>query len=63
MENLIKEYQQTADDIQSKIFKLKAELPHTRGEKYIQNCKRLTQLHEMYEDTCYTIKKDSPLHR
>jgi len=56
MHELLVEYQQTATNISNKISEIKSNLRHYKGEKYFNAQKRITQLEEMYTETCWTIR-------
>lgn len=56
MHELLAEYQETATNIDNKITEIKSNLKRYKGEQYFNAQKRITQLEEMYVETCWTIR-------
>lgn len=56
MQDLLQEYMQTATNISNKINEIQSHLRHYKGEQYYNALKRITQLEEMYAETCWTIR-------
>ncbi len=59
MQDLIREYQVTAEKLESRINELRRKVPNTRGQDTILLEKRIDILQHEYWDTCDIIREMS----